>query len=68
MITLSREQVSLHGCGRSTRATGEKVLGLVAEGLLEPVIDRSLPRAEAAEAQRLLERRAVLGRVVLEIP
>lgn len=41
------------------------VLGMVRAGELEPVIDRTLPLEQAAEAHRLLADRAVVGRVVL---
>lgn len=41
------------------------LLGLVASGRLDPVIDRVLPLEQAAEAERLLEEREVFGKVVL---
>lgn len=41
------------------------VLDLVAEGAVEPTIARTLPLAEAPEAHRLLERSAVVGKIVL---
>jgi len=66
-IELFRKRISIHGCGRSTRAVGEHVMRLVAEGKLKPVIDRVLPLAEAAEAHRLLEQRACFGRLVLQV-
>jgi len=45
-------------------ATG---IRLVAEGRLAPVIDRVLPIQQAAEGHRLLEERAVFGKVVLTL-
>ena len=45
-------------------ATG---IRLVAEGRLAPVIDRVLPIQQAAEGHRLLEERAVFGKVVLTV-
>jgi len=42
------------------------LLGLVAEGRLQPVIDRVLPLADAAEGERLLEDREIFGKVVLK--
>lgn len=41
------------------------LLDLVAAGKLQPVIDKVLPLAEAAEAERLLEDREVVGKVLL---
>lgn len=41
------------------------VLALVVRGELVPLIDRTLPLAEAAQAHRLLAERAVVGRIVL---
>lgn len=40
---------------------------LVAEGKLKPVIDRVLPVEEAGEGHRLLEERAVIGKVILRL-
>jgi NADPH2:quinone reductase len=47
------------------RANGERVFGWVAEGKLSPRIDTTLPFAEAGEALRRLERRQVMGKLVL---
>jgi alcohol dehydrogenase len=44
----------------------EALLGLIAEGKLAPVIDKVLPLEEAAEGERLLEDREVVGKVLLE--
>jgi len=41
------------------------VLGLVQAGELAPQIDRVMPLSQAAEAHRLLEARAAVGRIVL---
>lgn len=45
-----------------------EVFGAVADGSLRLTIDRELPLAEAAEAQRLLESRATTGKVLLLPP
>jgi alcohol dehydrogenase len=44
----------------------EALLGLIRDGRLKPVIDRVLPLAEAAEGERLLEEREVIGKVLLK--
>ena len=44
----------------------ERLLQLVQEGTLKPVIDRILPLTEAAEALRILENREVIGKVIVE--
>lgn len=49
------------------RAASAKVMNWVADGSLKPRIDRVLPLDQAAEAMRALDRREVLGRIVLEI-
>lgn len=66
-IELFRKHIAIHGCGRSTRAVGERVMELVAAGRLAPVIDRVLPLDQAAEAHRLLEARACVGRLALSV-
>jgi alcohol dehydrogenase len=43
----------------------ETLLGLVASGRLTPTVDRVLPLEQAAEAERLLEDREVVGKVLL---
>jgi acryloyl-coenzyme A reductase len=48
-----------------TRAALAEAMGLVRDGQLTVVIDRILPLSGAAEAHRLLEARAVFGRIVL---
>ncbi|WP_380277577.1 NAD(P)H-quinone oxidoreductase [Kitasatospora purpeofusca] len=46
-------------------AVREHVWPLVASGVVKPVVDRVLPLAEAAEAHRVLEAGAQVGKVVL---
>ena len=41
------------------------MIRLYEAGKIDPVIDRVLPLAEAAEAHRALEAREVIGRIVL---
>lgn len=49
------------------RSAANKIMGWIAEGKLNPRIDRVLPLDQAAEAMRALERREVTGRIVLEV-
>ena len=44
----------------------EALLGLIRDGRLRPVVDRILPLEEAAEGERLLEDREVVGKVLLK--
>jgi len=66
MIELFRKHLSLHGCGRSTRAIFGEVTGLMAAGKLLPVIHARFPLAEAAAAHRLMESRSFFGRMVMD--
>lgn len=43
-----------------------RIIRLVAQGQLRPVVDRVLPLEKVAEAHQLLEDRAVFGKIVLE--
>lgn len=58
---------SLSILGSTMGSKGElfQVLALVEQGKLRPVLDRALPLAEAAAAQKLLEDRANFGKIVL---
>lgn len=65
MIELFRKHVSLHGCGRSTKAIVTKVLELVAAGRLKPVIFKAFDLGEAGEAHRVMESRNFFGRMLM---
>ena len=65
MIELFRKHISVHGCGRSTRAIAEQVMGLVAVGKLTPVIHAKFKLRDAAEAHEVMESRKFFGRMVL---
>jgi NADPH:quinone reductase-like Zn-dependent oxidoreductase len=66
MIELFRKHISLHGCGRSTRAIFGEVLRLMMAGKLKPVIHARFPLAGAADAHRLMESRAFFGRMIMD--
>ncbi len=65
MIELFRKHISLHGCGRSTKAMVMKVLDLVAAGRLKPVIFKAFPLEDASEAHCLMESRKFFGRMLM---
>ena len=53
------------GSASCTHADLADIFGLVRAGELAPVIDRTLPLEQAAEAHRILGERAAVGRIVL---
>jgi NADPH:quinone reductase-like Zn-dependent oxidoreductase len=59
-------QISIQGSTMGSKADLLDVLGHVAAGRLRPVVHAVLPLARAADAHRLLEDRAAIGKVVLE--
>ena len=60
-------QLSLLGSTMAPKGRLLTLLDLVAAGKLAPVVDRLFPLADIAEAHRVLESRAVFGKIVLEI-
>jgi len=60
--------ISLTSLGTASAAGAdlEALLGLTRDGRLKPVIDRVLPLEQAAEGERLLEDREVIGKVLLK--
>jgi NADPH:quinone reductase-like Zn-dependent oxidoreductase len=59
------KRISLLGSTMGSKGDLFRILQLVEEGRLRPVLDRVLPLEQAAEAHRLLENRAQFGKVVL---
>lgn len=53
---------------RVVRGTHQQVWPLIAAGSIRPLIDRYLPMSEAAEAHRILESSAHLGKILLTRP
>ena len=60
-------QLSILGSTLASKARLFEIVSLMAAGKLRPVVDRVLPLAEIGEAHRLLESRAVFGKVVLSV-
>ena len=58
-------QLSVLGSTMASTARLFKLMGLFASGRLRPIVDRVLPLAEVATAHKLLESRAVFGKLVL---
>ncbi|MEV6827428.1 zinc-binding dehydrogenase [Amycolatopsis sp. NPDC051102] len=51
--------------GKQVAAARDEALGLVADGTLTPVIDRTYPLADVAAAHARVESREGVGKVVL---
>jgi NADPH:quinone reductase-like Zn-dependent oxidoreductase len=64
---LFSRQLSLLGSYMGTKSELRTVMKLVAEGRLEPIVDRVFPLAEAAAAHAYLESGAQFGKVVLTV-
>ncbi|MBI4537222.1 MAG: zinc-binding dehydrogenase [candidate division NC10 bacterium] len=62
---LFSRNIAILGAHLGTKAEMLEVVGHVARGALHAVVDRVLPLAECAAGHRLLEERAVFGKVVL---
>lgn len=60
-------QLSIFGARMGTKEEFEKVLELVTEEKLKPVIDKTFPLKEAAEAQKRMVAGKHLGKIVLKI-
>ncbi|MHC5560712.1 zinc-binding dehydrogenase [Kocuria sp. U4B] len=65
LIELFRTERTVLGCARASHGELRTVLDLVAQGHLHPVVGRTLPLDQAAEAHRILDDRAAYGKVVL---
>jgi NADPH:quinone reductase-like Zn-dependent oxidoreductase len=66
LIDLFARQLAIIGSSDGSRTELLEVLRLLADGVVEPVLDRVLPLHQAAEAQRLLEQRRHFGRILLD--
>jgi NADPH:quinone reductase-like Zn-dependent oxidoreductase len=64
---LFTKQISIIGSSMGTTSDFVKVMNLVFEGKLKPVVSNVLPLSEIQEAHRLLEAGEVFGKIVLEV-
>lgn len=62
------KELSVLGSTMATRADFAALLDLLEAGRITPVVDRTFPLAEAADAHRRLERAEQFGKIVLTIP
>jgi len=61
------KRLSIHGVTLGSRDALVRVLALVAEGKLRPVIDRVLPLADCRHGHELLEAGHCFGKLVLSV-
>lgn len=66
-VEFFRKHITIHGAGRSTKAQVNKVLSLMANGQLKPVIHKIFPLEAASEAHRVMESRDFFGRMILDV-
>lgn len=65
IIPFFRRELRLAGSKNASVLELRKVMGLVADGKLKPVIHKTLPLAQAAEAHRVVDSRDFFGKVIL---
>ena len=65
---LFSKQLTIQGSYMGTKGELMRVARFFFAGQLKPVIDRTLPLAEAAEAHRRMEESGQFGKIVLEVP
>lgn len=65
IIPFFRRELRLSGSKNASVTELRTVMNLVAEGKLKPVIHRSFPLAQAAEAHRVVDSREIFGKVLL---
>ena len=67
LLALFSKRLTILGSYMGTKAELVRAAGHLFAGRLKPVIDRTFPLAEAADAQRRLEESGQFGKIVLEV-
>ncbi len=77
LAALMAKRAAITGAGLRARPLNEKaaivaavrehVWPLISNGQVRPIVDRTLPLAEAAEAHRIVEASTHIGKVVLTV-
>jgi len=62
---LFSRSIAILGAFMGRKADLLEIVRCLAEGTLRPVVDRTLPLSACAEGHRLLEQRALFGKIVL---
>jgi NADPH:quinone reductase-like Zn-dependent oxidoreductase len=62
---LFSKSIAIFGAFMGRKADLLEIVRCLAEGTLRPIVDRTLPLSACAEGHRLLEERAVFGKIVL---
>jgi NADPH:quinone reductase-like Zn-dependent oxidoreductase len=65
IIPFFRRELRLAGSKNASVLELRKVMGLVADGKLKPVVHKALPLSQAAEGHRIVDSRDFFGKVVL---
>lgn len=65
IIPFFRKELRLAGSKNASVLELRKVMGLVAEGKLKPIIHKAFPLAQAAEGHRVVDSRDFFGKVIL---
>ena len=65
IIPFFRRELRLAGSKNASVLELRKVMGLVADGKLKPIVHKAFPLAQAAEAHRVVDSRDFFGKVVL---
>ncbi len=65
MATIYRRGLEIRSAVSTSRRQLEMALRLVASGSVKPIVEQTMPLADAALAHRLVEDNAVIGRIVL---